>query len=163
MDIVRATIDEWRDLGFHYDLADDRRVWTITGSAVGLARFARILRQFATNPRYDVPFEHDHYGPYGYLKIMNVPDERGFNANAIFAPRREFAKLAELIDARLATANVGSSFEFSQDFAPGSEYELRLIVAPDNFDPGLYDPWVQQKLSEQSGEPEPPTARDVKS
>lgn len=163
MDIVNATIEEWRDLGFHYDLSDDCRVWTITGSATGLARFAQILRQFAANPQNDVPFEHDHYGPYGYLKIMNVSDERGFNSNAIFAPRREFAKLAELIDARHATAKAGSSFELSQDFAPGSEYELRLIVAPDDFDPGLYDPWVQQKLSEQSGEREPPITPDLKS
>lgn len=160
MDIVTATIEEWRDLGFHYDLDDDRRVWTITGSVIGLSRFAEILRQFASNPRNDVRFEHDHYGPYSYLKIMNVPGERGFNSNAIFAPRREFAELAELIDSRLTNSKSGSTIELSQDFAPDSEYELRLIVASDDFDPGLYDPWVQQKISEQTHAPEPATGPD---
>lgn len=149
MDIITATIEEWRDLGFHYDCADDRRAWTLTGSVAGLSRFSDVLRRFASDPSNDIPFEHDHFGPYGYLKIMNVPGERGFNSNAIFAPRCKFAELADLVDLRLIDAKSGSTFEFSQDFAPNSEYELRLIVAPDDFDPGLHDPWVQQKISEQ--------------
>ena len=149
MDIITATIQEWRDLGFHYDRDDDRCVWALTGSVAGLSQFADILRQFAANPRNDVPFEHDHYGPYGYLKIMNAPDERGFDSNAIFAPRRDFATLADQIDSQLASATIGSTLAFSRDWAPDSKYELRLIVAPDDFDPGLYDPWVQQKISEQ--------------
>lgn len=40
MEIIAATIQEWRELGFHYDCDNDRCVWTITGSVVGLARFA---------------------------------------------------------------------------------------------------------------------------
>lgn len=163
MDIITATIEEWRELGFHYDLDDDHRVWPLTGSPIGLSRFAEILRQFASNPRNDIRFEHDHYGPYGYLKVMNNPDERGFNSNAIFAPRCEFSKLADLIDSRLANSNTGSTIDLSHDFAPNSEYELRLNVAPEDFDPGLFDPWVQQKISEQSGEREPPMTRDVES
>ena len=160
MDIVTATIEEWRDLGFHYDLDHVRRVWTITGSVMGLSQFAAILRRFASDPRNDVRFEHDHYGPYGYLKIMNNPDERGFNSNAIFAPRLEFGKLADLIDSRLANSNSGFTIELTHDFAPDSEYELRLVVAPDDFEPGLYDPWVQQKISEQTHAPEPATGPD---
>jgi hypothetical protein len=148
MDIVTATIEEWRDLGFHYDLDDERHVWALTGSPIGLSRFATILRQFASDSRNDVRFEHDHYGPYGYLKIMNNPEERGFNSNAIFAPRSEFSELADLIESRLAKSKTGSTINLSHDFAPKSEYELRLIVAPEDFDPGLFDPWVQQKISE---------------
>jgi hypothetical protein len=163
MDIVTATIEEWRDLGFHYDLNDDHRIWTLTGSPSGLSRFAQLLRQFASDPRNDVRFEHDHYGPYGYLKIMNNPDERGFNSNAIFAPRCDFSILADVIDSRLADSKIGSTIDLSRDFAPNSEYELRLIVAPYDFDPGLFDPWVQQRISEQSGEPEPPMTPDLKS
>lgn len=150
MDIIAATIREWRELGFHYDCDNNRRAWTITGSVAGLARFAEILRRFASNPQNDVPLAHDHHGPYLYLKIMNVRGERGFNTNAIFAPRREFDELADLICARLASATPGDAFEFSQDFAPQSEYELRLQVAPQDFDPGLFDPWVQQRIREQS-------------
>jgi len=161
MDIIAATIEEWRTLGFHYDLSDERRVWTITGSVVGLSRFADILRRFASDSRNDAPFEHEHYGPYGYLKIMNVPDERGFNSNALFAPRSEFTTLAALIDARLTDAQPGVTFELSRDFAPDSEYELRLVVAPDDFDPGLFDPWVQQKIGEQAQTPESTSGPDA--
>lgn len=157
MDIIAATIREWRELGFHYDCDNNRRAWTITGSVAGLARFAEILRRFASNPQNDVPLAHDHHGPYLYLKIMNVPGERGFNSNAIFAPRREFDELADLICARLASATPGATFEFSQDFAPQSEYELRLQVAANDFDPGLFDPWVQQKMRERSSGVAPET------
>lgn len=157
MDIITKTIQEWRDLGFHYDRDEDHRVWTLTGSVAGLSRFSDILRRFASDPRNDVLFEHEHYGPYGYLKIINVPSEQGFNSNAIFAPRREFAKLAALIDSRLTNAKPGTSFDLSSDFAPDSEFELRLIVAPVDFDPGLYDRWVQQKINDQRDAPKPPS------
>lgn len=149
MDIINATIQEWRDLGFHYDRDDDRRLWTIKGSISGIGRFSEILRQFSADARNDLPFEHDHYGPYMYLKIMNVPDERVFDSNAICAPRRDFAQLADLIDARLSSASSGDTFDIRHEFAPDSDYELRLIIADDYFDPGLYDPWVQRKVSEQ--------------
>jgi hypothetical protein len=155
MDIINATIQEWRDLGFHYERDDDRQLWTFKGSISGLGQFAKILRKFSADPRNDVPFEHDHYGPYMYLKIMNVSDERGFDSNSLFAPRRDFAELADLIDARLSSASSGDTFDMRQEFAPDSEYELRLIITDDDFDPGLYDPWVQQKISEPTDEREP--------
>ena len=160
MDTITATIQEWRNLGFHYDRDDDRRTWKITGSVSGLSRFSDILRRFASDPRNDVLFEHEHYGPYGYLKIINVPGEQGFNSNAIYAPRCEFAKLADLIDLRLANARPGASFDLSSDFAPDSEFELRLTVAPVDFDPGLFDPWVQQKISEQRDATKPPSVAE---
>ncbi|TWT51775.1 hypothetical protein [Allorhodopirellula solitaria] len=159
MDIATATIEEWRELGFHYELDDDHHVWTLTGSRGGLGRFAKILRQFASDPRNDVPFEHDHYGPYGYLRIMNNPDERGFNSNGFFAPRSEFSKLADVIDSRLADSQTGSTIDLSGDFSPDSEYELRLIVAPDDFDPGLFDPWVQQEIREPRDAYKPPNGK----
>lgn len=157
MDIINDTIQEWRDLGFHYDRDDDRGEWTIVGSIAGLKRFSSILRQFASNPQNDVPFEHDHFGPYMYLKIMNILDERGIDSNSIFAPRLEFSRLADLVDVELSTASPGDIFNLRNEFSPNSEYELRLVVTNDDFDPGLYDPWVQQKISEQSGPPKPPT------
>lgn len=155
MDIATATIREWRDLGFHYDRDDDRQVWTIRGSIAGIKRLSDLVRQFSRDARKDVPFEHDHYGPYMYLKIMNVPNERGFSGNAIFAPRRDFSLLADLIETRLRVASPGDIFNLRDDFAPNSKCELRIVIADDDFDPALYDPWVQQRIREQMDEAEP--------
>ncbi|KAA5532959.1 hypothetical protein FYK55_28740 [Roseiconus nitratireducens] len=113
MDIIESTIQEWRDLGFHYDRDDDRRLWTITGAISGIERFADILRQFANDSRNDVPGEHDHFGPYMYLKIMNVPHKRGFDSNAIFAPRCDFRDLADLVGSRLRSSQPGEVFNLS--------------------------------------------------
>ena len=159
MDIIESTIQEWRDLGFHYDRDDDRRHWTITGAISGIERFVDILRQFADDPRNDVPGEHDHFGPYMYLKIMNVPHERGFDSNAIFAPRCDFRELADLVETRLRRSEPGVVFNLSPDFSPDSEYELRVVIESDDFDPGLYDPWVQQKISEPSDAPKDRASR----
>ena len=148
MDIVEATKHEWRELGFHYDLDDAARLWTITGSIEGLANFITILRDFAGNPRNDTPCEHDHYGPYGYLKIMNTPGERGFNSNAIHAPREDFANLANEIDLKLLNAKVDSRIRFKHTFCPDSEYDLEIVVKPNDFDPGMFDSWVKQQLAE---------------
>ncbi|MFN0019926.1 MAG: hypothetical protein ACKVP0_16840 [Pirellulaceae bacterium] len=96
MDVIAATIREWRDLGFHYDRDDVLREWTISGTRRGINGFSAILRRFAADERNDIPFEHDHLGPYGYLKIMNVPGQRGFDSSAIVASRQEFAELADV-------------------------------------------------------------------
>lgn len=146
MDIVANAIEEWRELGFHYDRDDASRVWILTGSLSGLARFTAVLRDFAANSRYDGKFDHEHYGPYCFLKIMNVPNARGFDSNAIFGPRTELGELADLIESRLSNAKSGDTIEVARDFAPESEYELRLIVAGDDFDPGLFDPWIREQM-----------------
>ncbi|MEQ1904533.1 MAG: hypothetical protein ABL888_10135 [Pirellulaceae bacterium] len=155
MDIIKATIREWRELGFHYDRNDDRRVWTITGSRTGIGRFSGLLRKFAADIRNDLLYEHDHYGPYCYLKIMNVPSERGFNSNAICAPRLDFEILADIVDSQTTHAKTGDTFGIKQHFCPDSEYNLNLSVMDDDFDPGMFDSWVKEKISEQNDASKP--------
>ena len=153
MDIVKATIQEWRDLGFHYDRDDYAKRWLIQGSREGMNRFAALLAAFAANPRNDVAFEHDHYGPYGYLKVMNTPGERGFTEKAINAPRRDFDALAALIRVRVSTAVPGMTFSVKESFAPHSVYDLVLDVREDGFDPSSEDEWLKKKISEQCNRP----------
>ena len=65
-------IDEWRQLGFYYDRDDrlDVNQWRFFGSKKGLHNFVSLLDKYTSNPSNDTLSEHDHFGPYSYLKIM---------------------------------------------------------------------------------------------
>jgi hypothetical protein len=73
---------EWRELGFFYDLNHNSKEWLLMGSRAGLLRFSELLRAYATNPHREGTSEHDHYGPYMYLKVMTWP-HAGIDANTI--------------------------------------------------------------------------------
>jgi hypothetical protein len=67
---VRAqTIAEWNDLGFWYDVTPESG-WVIRGSRAGLEKFAALLDRYAADPRNTLLSEHDHFGPYMYLKVV---------------------------------------------------------------------------------------------
>ncbi len=65
-----ATRREWRELGFFYDYDEKQACWRLVGAQAGLLKFCELLRQYADNPKNDKLSEHDHYGPYSYLKVM---------------------------------------------------------------------------------------------
>ena len=76
---------------------------------------------------------------------------RGFNSNAIHAPRRDFATLADGIEQQLSNAKVGSQFHVKHVFCPDSEYDMAVVVKPDDFEPGTFDSWVTQQLAARNG------------
>jgi hypothetical protein len=134
-----ATRQKWRELGFFYDRDDQTRVWRVTGSRAGLLRFRDVLSEYAADPRNAPKSEHEHYGPYMYLEVMTWP-EAGFDKHAIRGPLTELARLAKLIEAKLATARPGSSVLIQEEFATGSPYGLLLDLREDGFDPAKADP-----------------------
>ena len=67
-----ATKQEWRDLGFFYDYCKDQRAWKLVGDKVGILKFADILTEFANNEENQEYSSHEHFGPYGYLKVMTT-------------------------------------------------------------------------------------------
>ena len=71
IDLDQLMIDEWRALGFYYDCDDRRDVnqWRFYGSKPGLQNVVSLLEKYTANPHNDTLSEHDHYGPYSYLKI----------------------------------------------------------------------------------------------
>ena len=135
----RATRQEWRELGFFYDRDDQAGVWRITGSRVGLLRFRDVLLEYAADPRNALRSEHEHYGPYMHLEVMTWP-EAGFDDHAIRGPLTELARLARLIEAKLATARPGSSVLIRDEFAADSPYALVLDLREDGFDPAMAAP-----------------------
>jgi|CZKN01.1.fsa_nt_gi hypothetical protein len=135
----RATTQEWRELGFFYDRDDRARVWKLTGSRSGLLRFRDLLLSYVADPCNALEAEHEHYGPYAYLEVMTWP-VAGFDDHAIRGPLKELARLAKLVEAKLATVSPGSSVLIQEEFAADSPYALALDLREDGFDPATADP-----------------------
>src|SRR4051794_5767934 len=72
INLNQRIIDEWRELRFYYDY-DDRigvNQWRFYGSKQGFQNFVSLLDKYINNTNNNILSEHEHYGPYGYLKIM---------------------------------------------------------------------------------------------
>jgi hypothetical protein len=134
----QATRREWRELGFFYDRDDKAKVWQLIGSRAGLLRFRDALCSYAADPRNELKSEHEHYGPYGYLEVMTWP-EAGFDDHAIRGSLADIARLATVIENKLAAALPGSTIRIREEFAADSPYGLILEVREDGFDPASAD------------------------
>jgi hypothetical protein len=132
------TRSEWRELGFFYDRDDASKEWRLRGSRAGLLRFAEILRTYVSDPHNATKSEHEHYGPYMYLKVMTWPDA-GMDANAIRGPLNDLRRLAELIEAKIERANAGTTVLIRDEFVSTSEYALVMEVSGEDFDPASSD------------------------
>jgi hypothetical protein len=133
-----ATRQEWRELGFFYDRDDAAGQWKIHGSKEGLEKFAASLDRYAANPNHADISEHDHLGPYMYLKFGTWPTPQ-LNSDWLAGPLPALAGLARNIRAALITASVDQTLSFRSAFAPSEPYDLLLTVESDSFDPARAD------------------------
>jgi hypothetical protein len=138
-EISGATAREWQQLGFFYDRDDQARTWTLTGSRAGLLRFSDALRAYVTDARNAQISEHEHYGPYMYLKVMTSPDA-AVDKEGIRGSLSDLARLATLVESKLASVQAGERVRIQDEFASNSSYELILDVRQDAFDPSSADP-----------------------
>ena len=141
----QAMQQEWRELGFFYDRDDESRTWRLTGSREGLQSFRDALLAYVADPRNAVDSEHEHYGPYMYLKVMTWP-KAGFDDNSIRGTLSDLKRLANIIDAKLAAVAPGSTVVIREEFATDSPYSLVLSVCQDGFDPASADPLLPPEL-----------------
>ena len=137
-----ATRQEWRDLGFFYDIDDAAHRWRLVGSRTGLREFSKLLRAYCRNPRNATAIEHDHFGPYMYLKVMTWPDA-GVDKASIHGTIDDLQRLAQIVDAAIEKATPDDTIAVAQRFAPGSEYELVLEIKTEGFDPAEADPCLR--------------------
>ena len=133
-----ATRREWRELGFFYDRDDAAREWRIHGSREGLSQFAAELERYAAKPMNAEISEHDHLGPYMYLKIGTWHGPQ-LDENWIAGPLPALAGLATEVRGWLPNAQVGQSYSLRSLFAPAAPYDLILKVEPESFDPARAD------------------------
>ena len=129
---------QWRKLGFFCELDAEKKLWTLTGSRAGLLYFPDLLLGYVADPKNATDREHQHFGPYGTLEVMTWP-EAGFGIRSIRGSLTGLARLAELIEAKLATAGPGSTILIREEFAADSPYSLLLDVRADGFDPASAD------------------------
>lgn len=133
------TRGEWRELGFYYAIDDSTRTWRLVGSPAGLTQFVTLLDEYVRDPRNDALSEHDHYGPYMYLKVMTW-DSAGINENSIHGTIADIARLRDLVSERLSSCHPGQQFDLGPDYAPDAEYGLRFEIRAEPFDPAEADP-----------------------
>jgi len=136
--LKEPTREEWRELGFYYRRDKPSKEWRLVGSRAGLLRFRDLLREYMSDPRNAMKSEHEHYGPYMYLKVMTWP-VAGMDSRAIFGTLSDLDRLASLIEARVQSVEVGATVRIGTEFAIDSEYSLVLHVQADDFDPASAD------------------------
>jgi hypothetical protein len=102
-------------------------------------KLCALVRNYAADPRHAQVSEHNHYGPYMYLKIMTWTEPM-IAENAIAGRPADLARLADLTESRLAASAPGDSFTIGREYAPDDEYVLDVRVEQDDFDPALADP-----------------------
>lgn len=138
--LKEVTRQEWRDLGFYYSQDDaPRGAWRIVGSRAGLGAFLAKLVDYVAYPSNARLGEHEHYGPYFYLKVMTSNDA-GIDAHSIRGSLADLRRLADLVSKALAHAKSGDLVALGRDYVEQTSYELLLDVREDNFDPASADP-----------------------
>lgn len=144
VDVDAMTRDEWRELGFFYDHDASAKTWKITGSRAGIRGFAQLLRDYVAAPANAQLSEHEHYGPYMYLKIVTATAP-AIGETAISGTLDDLLRLADIIKAKLASAHEGDTFTISKDWAQEADFSLVFEVRADDFDPPTADPLLPHK------------------
>ncbi|MXV53352.1 hypothetical protein GS399_20525 [Pedobacter sp. HMF7647] len=137
----RMLMDEWRELGFYYDFDDrlDVNQWRFYGSKIGLQNFVKLLDEYTSKPSNNKEFEHDHYGPYSYLKIITLDNEAIINEHAIGGSIANLKKLKSIIADKLNNTNPGQTFNIDKDFGNNNTATAKFFVMADHFDPVSMD------------------------
>lgn len=136
--LLDQTRREWRELGFFYDWADDANEWRVVGSHAGLSEFANLLRAYASDPRHVALSEHEHIGPYAYLKITTATSPT-IDAHGIHGSLEDLRALADLVAASSATLALNQTATLQREFAVSSIGRISLELRSDNFDPASLD------------------------
>ena len=98
--LKERTRQQWRKLGFFYTKDEHPRpAWRLVGSLAGLAAFHAILTTYVAHPSNAPLSEHEHYGPYTYLKVMTW-SEAGIDADSIHGTLADLTRLADRVRAR---------------------------------------------------------------
>jgi hypothetical protein len=138
-----GTIEEWRELGLFYEVDEPERLWTLTGDRQGLLNFSKKLRDYANNPKNQALSEHEHFGPYFYLKIITGKSP-AIDGSGWTGTLGDFLSLAQLIEGHLSHPGQ-LEFVIGSHFAPGSIWAIKFRVEKDGFDPSSIDPSIQHR------------------
>ena len=131
---------EWRDLGFYYELEEynEFKQWKFYGSKKGLFNLIKLLENYTAKKSNDYISEHDHYGPYSYLKIMTWGKPE-ITENYFAGTITDLNIIKDLIAGKLDGTDVGQTFVISKEYGEGNTASARFFVMAADFDPVSMD------------------------
>lgn len=130
---------EWNSLGFFYDYDEASRTWLVRAARRGMDRLCEELRRYAADPRNAEISEHEHYGPYSYLKFVTWTEPK-IVPDGIYGRVEDFDRLAGIIMTAMACAKTGERVRIDEAYAMANEARLELLLEPDNFEVASADP-----------------------
>ena len=137
LDLVKQ---EWRELGFYYDILETAQntVWTFYGSKEGFKNLIKELKNYISNPINNQISEHEHYGPYHYLKIMTW-NEPIITKDYIAGSIQDLAFLGKLIEEKMEIKTIGDNFTIDKEYGLNNTASALFTIMPDDFDPFTMD------------------------
>ncbi len=135
---IEKTKEEWRDLGFYYDVDFDACSWEVRASKNGIIRFADIIESYALDPKNKTLGEHVHLLPYRYLSISTWP-ERLLTKDGVAGLPDDLIYFAGLLRSGIEMCQVGGSFEIGCEYALNLDYKFIFYRENDNYDPSSSD------------------------
>ncbi len=140
VDIDQRIKDEWRELGFYYDLEESayKSEWKFYGSKLGLQNFIKLLEDYTNKSANDFLSEHDHYGPYSYLKIMTW-DKAVITGNYIAGTIKDLKNFKNIIVDNLEKTQAGQSFTIDKEYGVDNTASATFFIIKDGFDPVSMD------------------------
>ena len=135
----QATREEWRELGFFYEVRESPACWRFVGSLSGLQGFVRVLDEYVRDPRNEAISEHRHYGPYMYLKVV-TSDVAEIDRDGIRGSIADLVRLRDLVSNALRDLRPGESIYLGSEYAPSVAFRLFFEVREGEFDPASADP-----------------------
>jgi hypothetical protein len=137
--LKESTRRQWRDLGFYYEhVLAPRPAWRIVGSRPGLSAFRALLLAYADRPSHAAVSEHEHYGPYWYLKIM-TSEAPGIDADRIRGTLDDLRRLANIVATAVERSKPGDVIPIGHSYVEEPPFDLVLDVREDDFDPASAD------------------------
>ena len=140
LDIDQRIKDEWRELGFYYNLEEsaNKSEWKFYGSKQGLYNFVKLLEDYTDNSANDFLSQHDHYGPYNYLKIMTW-DKAVITGNYIAGTIKDLKNFKNIIADKLEKFQAGQSFTIDKEYGVDNTAAMMFFIMEDDFDPVSMD------------------------
>jgi hypothetical protein len=119
--------------------------WILSGSLAGLMKFSQYLKTYSQNKKNQNISEHDHIGPYWYLKIMTW-DKPEIEKDSINGSLSDIARLSDIIKSNLEKSKTNDVIKISDEYTTNSKYKITLNVKEPEFDPASIDPmdWAER-------------------
>ena len=140
VDIDQRIKDEWRELGFYYELEETNnyKEWRFYGDKKGLFNFVKLLEDYTNNSANDFLSEHDHFGPYSYLKIMTW-DKPVITENYIAGTIADLKYFKNILADKLVKVQAGQNFIIDKEYGIDNSAVVKFFMMEDGFDPVSMD------------------------